>query len=59
MFSSKRKVGYKNINSDVDFKKCIIHSLNDYVFSILNNILYIRFYIKDIKYKMKIKLNDI
>ena len=58
MFSSKRKVGYKNINSDVDFKKCIIHSLNDYVFSVLNNILYIKFYIKDIKYRMKLNLND-
>lgn len=42
----------------IDLKKCKIHSLHNYNFTILNKILYIRFYLNNIKYKLKINLHS-
>jgi len=56
MFNFRKKIGCKNMDIDIDLKKCKIHSLNNYIFTISNKILYIKFYIDDIKYKLKINL---
>lgn len=58
MFGLRKKIGCKNVNSNIDFKKCKIHSLNDYVFMISNKILFVKFYIDGIKYKLSINLRD-
>lgn len=56
MFNFRKKIGCKNTKPIIDLKKCKIHSLNNYIFTILNKMLYIKFYIDDIKYKLKINL---